>query len=92
MINEKKRLQIKIDKELSEKAEMVLEELGLNPTTAITAFYKRIVANGGIPFPLELTPIEKEHLRFVQLTADTPTISYHTDAELAQWVAEDEEE
>ncbi|RSD88417.1 type II toxin-antitoxin system antitoxin, RelB/DinJ family, partial [Enterococcus faecium] len=33
---EKSRIQVGIDKNLKENAEMILEELGLNPTTAIT--------------------------------------------------------
>ncbi|HGC5965592.1 TPA: type II toxin-antitoxin system antitoxin, RelB/DinJ family, partial [Enterococcus faecium] len=32
---EKSRIQVGIDKDLKENAEMILEELGLNPTTAI---------------------------------------------------------
>ncbi len=45
-VKEKKRVQVKIDKDLADDTEAVLSELGLNPTTAINMFYKRIVANG----------------------------------------------
>ena len=40
----KSRIQVGIDKNLKENAEMILEELGLNPTTAITILYKQVVA------------------------------------------------
>ncbi|EKQ22454.1 major facilitator superfamily (MFS) benzoate transporter [Lacticaseibacillus paracasei] len=49
-VKEKKRVQVKIDKDLADDTEAVLSELGLNPTTAINMFYKRIVANGALPF------------------------------------------
>ncbi len=45
-VKEKKRVQVQIDKELADNTEAVLSQLGLNPTTAINMFYKRIVANG----------------------------------------------
>ncbi|KAF0521115.1 type II toxin-antitoxin system antitoxin, RelB/DinJ family, partial [Pediococcus pentosaceus] len=34
-IKEKKRVQVKIDKDLADDTEAILSELGLNPTTAI---------------------------------------------------------
>ena len=48
-VKEKKRVQVQIDKELADNTEAVLSQLGLNPTTAINMFYKRIVANGALP-------------------------------------------
>ena len=50
VVKEKKRVQVKIDKDLADDTEAILSELGLNPTTAINMFYKRIVANGALPF------------------------------------------
>ena len=44
-VKEKKRVQVQIDKELADNTEAVLSQLGLNPTTAINMFYKRIVAD-----------------------------------------------
>lgn len=38
----KKRIQVKIDKDLANNVEEVLDDLGLIPTTASTMFYKRI--------------------------------------------------
>ena len=49
-VKEKKRVQVQIDKELADNTEAVLSQLGLNPTTAINMFYKRIVADAALPF------------------------------------------
>ena len=52
---EKSRIQVGIDKNLKENAEMILEELGLNPTTAITILYKQVVARGEFPVEIKLS-------------------------------------
>lgn len=51
----KKKLNINIDKNLAEETQSVLDELGLNQTTAIIMYFKQIVAKGKIPFSIELT-------------------------------------
>ncbi|OIP81440.1 type II toxin-antitoxin system antitoxin, RelB/DinJ family [Candidatus Peregrinibacteria bacterium CG22_combo_CG10-13_8_21_14_all_44_10] len=40
--------------ELKNKAETILESLGLKPTEAITMFYTQIVLKKGVPFSLDL--------------------------------------
>ncbi|KGO22277.1 DNA-damage-inducible protein J [Oenococcus alcoholitolerans] len=62
----KKRVQVQIDKDLANDTEAVLSELGLNPTTAINMFYKRIVANGALPFNVSLSQEERANLRFLR--------------------------
>ena len=62
-VKEKKRVQVQIDKELADNTEAVLSQLGLNPTTAINMFYKRIVANGALPFNVSLSEEEREAYR-----------------------------
>ncbi|MCT0164923.1 type II toxin-antitoxin system RelB/DinJ family antitoxin, partial [Lactobacillus helveticus] len=52
--NQLKSSAFRIDKDLADDTEAVLSELGLNPTTAINMFYKRIVANGALPFNASL--------------------------------------
>lgn len=44
----------RVEPALKERAEEVLEELGLNPTAAITLYYEQIVKRHGIPFELSL--------------------------------------
>lgn len=44
----------RVEPQLKERAEEVLSELGLNPTSAITLYYEQIVKRHGIPFPVSL--------------------------------------
>jgi len=44
----------RVEPRLKEEAEEVLEELGLNPTAAITLYYEQIVKRHGIPFEVSL--------------------------------------
>lgn len=36
------------------KAEEILKETGLNPSEAINIFYKQIILNNGLPFPVKI--------------------------------------
>ena len=51
---------IRIDDELKKDAEMIFNELGLTPTTAITLFYKQVVRTYSIPFEIKLDVPNKE--------------------------------
>lgn len=44
----------RVEPHLKEEAEEVLEQLGLNPTAAITLYYEQIVKRHGIPFDVSL--------------------------------------
>ncbi|GMA08245.1 hypothetical protein GCM10025886_13960 [Tetragenococcus halophilus subsp. flandriensis] len=50
---ESKVVQVQLDKELVEKAESILKDLGLDRTTALRIFYKQIVLNNGLPFEIK---------------------------------------
>ena len=60
-------INIRVDDELKRRAEYIFSELGLNMSTATTAFLKQVVRVGGIPFELRIDPFESEenqkHLR-----------------------------
>lgn len=43
----------RIDPELKQQAEAVLEEIGLRPRAALELFYKQIVKRRAIPFPVK---------------------------------------
>lgn len=45
---------VKIEPNLKEKAEEILNMLGILSSTAIIMFYKQIVLNNGLPFPAKL--------------------------------------
>lgn len=47
-------VRVHIDKELKEKAERILAELGVTPTLAIQMFYRQIILHRGIPFDVKL--------------------------------------
>ena len=46
------QVNIRLDDGLKEKADLLLEELGLNMTTAVNIFVRQVVRQGGIPFDI----------------------------------------
>jgi DNA-damage-inducible protein J len=48
------QVRARIDPSVKEQAEGILEELGLNPSAAISAFYSQIVLRRGLPFLVEV--------------------------------------
>lgn len=93
-VKEKKRVQVKIDKDLADDTEAVLSQLGLNPTTAINMFYKRIVANGALPFNVSLSEEERANLRFLKATKETqtPVTELKGAKEVADWLNDPDED
>ncbi|MDK6805408.1 type II toxin-antitoxin system RelB/DinJ family antitoxin [Aerococcus sp. UMB7834] len=47
-------LYVRMDPELKEQAEHILNSLGLPPSSAITMFYKQVVLQQGLPFDVKL--------------------------------------
>jgi DNA-damage-inducible protein J len=87
---EKGRIQVGIDKELKENAEQILEELGLNATTAITILYKQVVSRGEFPMEIKLSEEEKQAIKLRQLAQNMPVQLLDTDEKLNEWFNEDE--
>ena len=87
---EKGRIQVGIDKELKENAEQILEELGLNATTAITILYKQVVSRGEFPMEIELSEEEKQAIKLRQLAQNMPVQLLDTHEKLNEWFNEDE--
>ena len=48
------QIRARIDPAVKEAAEGILADLGLNPSTAITTFYRQIVLRRGLPFAVEV--------------------------------------
>lgn len=73
----KKRIQIKVDRDLDSDVNAVFEELGLNPTVVVTALYRRVAAEGRIPFEFKLTDDEKARIDLARsvYNSDVPTLS-----------------
>lgn len=53
-------IRARIDGELKQGVEGILEELGLTPSTAINLFYKQIMLHHGLPFAVKLPNPETE--------------------------------
>ena len=49
----KKGIQVRIDADLSARAERVFEAIGIDTPTAIRIFFKKVAVTGGIPFPVQ---------------------------------------
>ena len=49
-----KIIQVKVDSNLKEEAENILQTLDITPSQAINALYTQIVLCGGMPFGLKL--------------------------------------
>lgn len=58
-------LSMKIDADLKNEAEQIMEQYGLNPTTAITMFYKQIARERAIPLSLSPSRADIELSRAV---------------------------
>ena len=86
----KKRIQVQVDRNLANQGDAVLQSLGLTPTTAITMFYKRLVATGGLPFVPELTQREKDELAIHQLTTDWSTVELNTPEKIKERSQQDD--
>lgn len=51
---------IRIDKDVKDKAEILLNELGMNMTTAINVFLKQAIRVNGLPFVVSANIKNKE--------------------------------
>ena len=56
-------VQIRVDEKLKEDAAAVYERLGLDLSTAVRIFFKRSVAENGIPFSMKLENTEQNLIR-----------------------------
>lgn len=51
-------IRARVEPALKQRAEAMLEQLGLSPTTAITLFYRQVVQAQGLPFRVRLPNAE----------------------------------
>ncbi len=56
-------VQIRVDEKLKDDAAAVYEHLGLDLSTAVRIFFKRSVAENGIPFSMKLGNAEQNTLK-----------------------------
>lgn len=56
-------INVRIDDQLKEDSSEILEDLGLDLTTAILAFLTQVVVNNGLPFELTLNELDMSILQ-----------------------------
>lgn len=86
----KKRIQVQVNSELARRGNAILNKLGLSPTTAITMFYKRLVAEDALPFSTELTKREKAELDIKDITSKWPVTDLDNPDNLVKWEQKDD--
>ncbi len=59
-------LNIKTDKTVKEKSELIFSELGLNMTTAVNMFLRASIRENGIPFDLKIEKANKTTLAAIE--------------------------
>lgn len=64
-MSETKTLNLRIDAELKQQAELIFSDLGIPTSTAINMFLRSVVRYGGIPFDLRLTANQLETLQAI---------------------------
>lgn len=65
-------LYARIEPEVKERAENILNALGIPASNAITMFYKQIILQNGLPFEVKLPehPLDISHMTKAQLDAE----------------------
>lgn len=53
-------INIRIDEDLKNQSEMILEDMGLNMTTAFKIFLKEVIRSNSIPFKIKADPFYSE--------------------------------
>ena len=63
-MNKTATVRARIQPKLKAHAEDIFERLGLNPTQAITIFYKQVELRGGLPFDMVIpTPLTRKTIK-----------------------------
>ncbi|MDR3336707.1 MAG: type II toxin-antitoxin system RelB/DinJ family antitoxin [Treponema sp.] len=61
-------IQVRVDAELKKEADALLNNLGLDASTAVRVFFKQMIAKKGIPFPITQADEQQELKRWKGLT------------------------
>ena len=65
LMSETKTLNLRVDAELKQQAELIFSDLGIPTSTAINMFLHSVVRYGGIPFDLRLSANQLETLQAI---------------------------
>lgn len=75
-------ISIRMDSDLKAQAEALFSELGMNLTTAFNIFVRQSIRDGGIPFKVSLTELNKETIAAMleaERIAKDPSVKGYTD-------------
>jgi DNA-damage-inducible protein J len=86
----KKRVQVQVRSELYDNVEKILQSIGLTQAAAINMFYKKIEAEGGIPFEMKISKRERLAQELKELTENAPVRKFKTKKELNNFLLNDE--
>jgi DNA-damage-inducible protein J len=75
MPSTKSTINVKIDADVKEAAAVLLARMGIDQTTAIDMFYRKIIAVKTIPFQPEPLPTTREELLAAIKRKDIPNIT-----------------
>ncbi|MCL2098847.1 MAG: type II toxin-antitoxin system RelB/DinJ family antitoxin [Oscillospiraceae bacterium] len=79
MSNTKSTVNVKIDANVKEAAALLLARMGMDQTTAIDMFYRKIIAARTLPFQPEPLPSTGERLLDAIKRKNIPNITLPTD-------------
>ena len=79
MPNGKSAVNVKIDKDVKEAAAALLARMGLDQTTAIEMYYRKIIAVEALPFQPEPLPTNGQRLLAAIKRKGIPTITLPAD-------------
>jgi len=79
MIATKSTLNVKIDKNVKERAAQLLESMGLDHTTAIDMYYRQIITERQLPFQPKSSLTLDEQIRTAALKRNPKRIVLQTD-------------
>ena len=75
----KSTLNVKIDKEVKEKAAQLLESMGLDHTTAIDMYYRQIITERKLPFQPKSSLTFDEQIKAAALKRNPKRVTLQTD-------------
>lgn len=84
-----KKIQANVSPELALEAENIFNDLGINTTTAINIFLKKVVATGSIPFPLEQTEDQKATTHLISAISKLPHKEAKNKQDIEDWLNEE---
>jgi DNA-damage-inducible protein J len=79
MVATKSTLNIKIDKNVKEKAAQLLESMGLDHTTAIDMYYRQIITERRLPFQPKSSLTLDEQIKTAALKRNPKRVTLQTD-------------